>query len=344
MKIQQEVFGVMPDGKEVRKFTLSNDVLEVNVIEYGATLQSFLYDGVDVILGYDTLDGYRNGGSCQGASIGRHANRIAEGKFTLNGKEYILAKNETKTGTHLHGGMVGFDKRVWDSEVLEDGVRFTIVAEDGEEGYPGKLTTTVTYSICEDTLNISYTAISDKDTIVNLTNHSYFNLNGNGQGTILDTELQIFANQFTPMSDVFIPTGELKPVDGTVFDFRTPKTIGRDLSAGDEQIILAGGGYDHNFVLGTDRSWKTAAIAYCPTSGLKLECFTDLPGVQLYISNMLDEKCGKGGAPLGRHQGFCLETQFFPDAPNQPTFPSTTLRAGETFATKTAYRVSRPEK
>ena len=338
------------DGGPVRRFVLHSGELRAAVLTYGATLQTLEYAGSDRILGYDSLEGYRNGESYQGAAVGRYANRIAGGRFTLGGREYDVGRNDKGVG-HLHGGRVGFDKRLWTAEAVDDGegpaVRFSLHAADGEEGYPGNLSVTLTYRLVGgNTLRLTYTAETDRDTVVNLTNHAYFNLNGRvGDGalrddTILDTRVRIAAQAFTPVDARLIPTGELRAVEGTPFDFRQEKAIGRDIGGEDEQLRL-GDGYDHNFVLGTDRRFRHAASAYSPRGGVRLDCFTDLPGVQFYTGNALDEPGGKGGVPLHRRQGFCLETQFFPDSPNRPAFPSPVLRAGETFVSVTEYRFSR---
>ena len=343
MGVKTELWGKIGQT-DIRRFWLESGALRAAVLTYGATLQALEYAGRDCVLGYDTLEGYLSGGSYQGAAVGRYANRIADGRFTLNGTTYDVGRNENGVG-HLHGGQAGFDKRVWQAEVLDDGdqpaVRLSRVSPDGEEGYPGNLAVSLTYRIVGgDTLQLSYTAQSDRDTVVNLTNHAYFNLNGQDGGDVLGTQLQIFADAFTPVDARLIPTGELRPVQGTPFDFRQPKAIGRDIAAQDEQLRL-GQGYDHNFVLGMDRSRRHAVCAYSPESGIRLDCFTDMPGIQVYTANVLDEPGGKGRRPLQKRHAFCLETQFFPDSPNQPSFPSPVLRAGETYASVTEYRFSR---
>lgn len=343
MGVEKSSWGAV-NGVEVQRYVLSNASVQAAVLSYGATLQMLKFAGKDVVLGYDTLEGYRRGRSYQGAAIGRYANRIAAGKFELNGKTYDVGCNENGKG-HLHGGNVGFDKRVWNASIESDGaepsVKFTLTAADGEEGYPGNLQVSLTYTLtAENALRLTYTASADADTVVNLTNHSYFNLNGWDGGDILDTQLQIFAEAITPIDKRFIPTGVLQPVEGTPFDFRTPKAIGRDNTADDEQLCI-GGGYDHNFVLGTTFAWRHAVRARSPKSGICMDCYTDQPGVQLYTSNGLNEPGGKGGLALYKNQGFCLETQCFPDSPNQPSFPTTRLNAGETRTTVTEYRFSR---
>lgn len=332
------------DGIPVQRFVLQSGKLCAAVLSYGATLQMLEYNGQDRILGYDSLEGYLGGGSYQGAAVGRYANRIAGGKFTLNGRICDVGRNEKGIG-HLHGGEEGFDKRLWTAEIVDDGeepaVRFSLLAADGEEGYPGNLSVSLTYRVVGgDTLRLTYTAESDQDTVVNLTNHAYFNLNGREESDILNTRVRIAAEYITPVDARLIPTGEFLPVEGTPFDFREEKAIGQDIGAPDEQLRL-GLGYDHNFVLGPDRRRRHAVSAWSPESGVRMDCYTDLPGVQFYTANMLGEPGGKGGWPLRKNQGFCLETQFFPDSPNQPSFPSPVLRAGERYESTTEYRFSR---
>ncbi len=343
MGVQTENWGKIGETA-VRRFVLESGGLRAAVISYGAALQMLEFAGKDRILGYDTLEGYRGGRSYQGAAIGRYANRIADGRFRLDGREYDVGRNEDGIG-HLHGGAAGFDKRVWSAQVLEDGaapaVRFTLESADGEEGYPGNLSVSLTYRLVGgDTLRLEYAAESDKDTVVNLTNHAYFNLEGADGGDVLDTRVWIAAEAFTPVDARLIPTGEVRPVEGTPFDFRQEKAIGRDIGMDDEQLRL-GGGYDHNFVLGFDRRRRHAASAFSPAAGIRLDCFTDQPGMQFYTANGLDEAGGKGGRPLQKRHAFCLETQCFPDSPNHPAFPSPVLKAGERYASVTEYRFSR---
>lgn len=355
MSIRKEPFGTLADGRTVERWILEGKGgLTAAVLTYGATLQALVYDGIDVVLGYDTLEGYVHGESCQGATIGRCANRIADGRFTLGGVEYDVGRN--KGAVHLHGGFEGFDRKLWTAQEVGQqppSVAMTLTSPDGDEGYPGTLTARVTFTVTDDDrLRIEYTATTDKDTVVNLTNHSYFNLAGSGRpaetGDALDTVLTLYADAITATDALSIPTGELLPVDGTPFDFRQPKPIGRDIDAHHEQLRLAGG-YDHNFVLGTDRVLRLAARAVSPRSGLALTCQTDLPGVQLYTANGLGkvegdsqgEPAGKGGQPLLARQAFCLETQFFPDAIHHDHFPSTVLRAGETYRSCTIYGLSK---
>ena len=343
--MQRKPFGQTRDGQAVEAITLDNGQLSCTFLTYGATLQAVKFAGKDVILGYDRLEDYINAkGSYQGATVGRYANRIAGGTFALDGRTYDVGCNETGRG-HLHGGVHGFDKKVWEAAVLDEGdeprLRLSAVSEDGEEGYPGRLTVSVTLTVTADnTLRLSYEAASDKDTVLNLTNHAYFNLNGYDGGDVLDTVLTIHADAITPVDDRLIPTGELLPVKGTPFDFRKGQTIGAALAASHPQLKI-GGGVDHNFVLGDNRRLRHAVHAVSPRSGLAVDCWTDLPGVQVYTANFLGEDAGKGGINLYRHQGFCMETQFFPDSPNHPEFPSTRLKAREAFHSVTEYRFTK---
>ena len=330
--VKTEVIGTY-EGADVKEFTISDGGLSVSVMEYGATIHRIMFGGVDCVAGYDGLDGYINGGSYQGATVGRYANRIAAAKFTMDGKEYRVGMNN---GTNsLHGGFTGFSHRMFKGEQVSDNaVKFSIFSPDGEGGYPGNLDTSVTFTVEGDTLRLYYEAESDKDTPINLTNHAYFNL---GSKDNLTTVLKINADRITEVDGELIPTGKYIDVEGTPFDFRTAKPIGRDI-AGDHPQIKAGGGYDHNFVLGSPGVFKKdAAVAYCPESGITMTCSTDRPGVQLYASCMLDEPCGKGGVPLSKFYAFCLETQVFANTPNRPEFPNCILKAGEKFNSVTEY-------
>jgi aldose 1-epimerase len=297
-----------------------------------------------VVLGYPTLDGYLKPHPYFGAIVGRVGNRIAKGKFTLEGVTYKLATNDGEN--HLHGGIKGFDKVVWNAEpVREDsavGVKFSYLSKDGEEGYPGNLSCAVTYWLTNNNeLKIEYQATTDKATPVNLTHHSYFNLAGQGQGDILNHQLEILADRFTPVDKGLIPTGELRSVEGTPMDFRQPHTIGERINSDDEQLKF-GLGYDHNWVLNkTSDSLALAARVYEPATGRVMEVRTTEPGLQFYCGNFLDGTLtGKEGRVYKHRYGFCLETQHFPDSPNQPKFPSTILRPGETYNTETVYRFS----
>lgn len=345
MAMEKRRFGRTADGQEIERYILQGaGGLRVSVLTYGATLQAVEFRGKDLLLGYDTLEEYMTAaGSYQGATVGRYANRIAQGRFTLGGRVYDVGCNEKGRG-HLHGGVHGFDKKIWTAQVLSEGdapcVKLSTVSEDGEEGYPGRLGVSVTVTVSADNvLRLAYEAASDADTVLNLTNHAYFNLNGWDGGDVLDTVLTVAADAITPVDSLLIPTGELLPVEGTPFDFRQGQSIGQAL-AGEHPQLTIGGGLDHNFVLGMDRRMRQAIHAVSPRSGIAVDCRTDMPGVQIYTANFLNEKAGKGGVKLYRHQGFCMETQFFPDSPNRPEFPSTVLKAGETFRSVTEYAFS----
>ena len=331
MIVTNKPFGTAPDDQEVDLYTLRNDQgVEVSITNYGGTITSILApdrNGAfrDVVLGYDTLDDYVKNPRYFGALIGRYANRIARGKFQLDGVEYQLAQNNGVN--HLHGGTMGFDKRVWRANVTTDALHLEYVSKDGEENYPGDLSVAVDYSLNdENELRIQYHATTDKDTIVNLTNHSYFNLAG--EGTILDHELTLHAGSYTPVSEDLIPTGEIQSVDGTRMDFRNAR-------------VIADGGYDHNFVLDNWKHGFLRSVARLreAKSGRVLEVFTTQPGIQFYSGNFLDGSLiGKGGVRYEQFAGLCLETQHFPDSPNHPNFPSTVLRAGEAYFEVTIYK------
>lgn len=336
-------FGVMPDGRSVEKVTLTNAVgTSVSVLDYGVTVQSLLFVGKDVVLGFDKLENYFPSTAYIGATVGRVCNRIADGQFCLNGVNYQLACNESARGVHLHGGNVGFDKKIWDYTVVQQGdtpsVCFSLHSDDGEEGYPGALDVSVTFSLSADsTLSLCYEAKGDKDTPVNLTNHTYFNLNGCDGENVSSTQLCIAAEEFTPVNFRLIPTGEYHAVAGTALDFRVPHPMG-DTFACDDPVVAAIGGIDHNFVLAHGRRPLSEALtAYSPLSGIRMTCCTDLPGVQVYTANATDEPAGKYGRTWGRYSGFCVETQYFPDSVNQPTFPSVILPAGETYSSCTTF-------
>ena len=333
MTITKTYFGTTGDA-EVYLYTLTNDLgYEVSIINYGGAVTALKTPdraGVfgDIVLGYETLDDYVRYPRYFGALIGRHANRIADGRFILNGVQYQLGRNNG--ANHLHGGFNGFDKRVWSA--AEDGnvLRLSYLSKDGEESYPGNLEAFGDYRLLDNELSIEYRAATDKETIVNLTNHSYFNLKG--AGTILDHELTLNADSFTPVSSDLIPTGEIKSVTATPMDFRAGKKIGSELE-------LAGG-YDHNFVLNDwAGSLKTAARLYEATTGRVLEILTTEPGIQFYSGNFLDGSLvGKKGVAYEKYAGLCLEPQHFPDAPNHPNFPSTVLRPGEEYRHTTIFR------
>ncbi|GIV85789.1 MAG: aldose 1-epimerase [Candidatus Roseilinea sp.] len=348
MNIRSNCFGHLPDGATVDQYTLENDNgMSVQIITYGGIITALRVpdragDLDDVVLGFDNLDGYLAGHPYFGCIVGRFANRIAGGRFTLDGLTYQLAVNNGPN--HLHGGLAGFDKKLWRASIgSSDGavsLALSYLSPDGEENYPGNLHVTVTYTLTHDNaLRIGYRAHTDKPTILNLTNHTYFNLAS--QGDILDHEIMINADHFTPVNEALIPTGELQPVAGTPLDFRQPMRIGARIDDPHEQIARAGG-YDHNFVInGAMGELRFAARVYEPSSGRTLEVHTTEPGMQFYSGNFLSGAiAGKGGRVYGRRAGLCLETQHFPDSPNQPGFPSVVLRPGERFASTTVFRFS----
>ncbi len=350
----RQSWGQMPDGRPVHLFTLKNARgMTMQVSDYGGTIVSLTAPDrngnfADIVLGYDRLEDYRKASPYFGALIGRYGNRIADGRFTLDGKTYPLATNDQPGGIpcHLHGGTVGFDKVVWDAQaVVRDGavcLQLHHFSPDGTEGYPGNLNVIVYYWLTDDnTLRVEYEATTDQATPVNLTQHSYFNLAGHNSGTILDHELMIHARYITAVTPGLIPTGERMPVEGTPFDFTRPTAIGKRVDADHEQIRL-GPGYDHNFVLADwDGTLQRAATVYEPGSGRLMEVWTTEPGLQFYCGNFLDgSNVGKGGHAYQYRTGFCLEAQHFPDSPNQATFPSTILRPGEVYRQTTEYRFS----
>ena len=338
-------FGKMPDGTPVEMFTLTNaNGVEVRAISYGAIITSLRVPDrtgkvADVVLGFDALEGYLKGHPYFGCVVGRYGNRIGKGQFTLDGHTYKLPTNNGPN--HLHGGIVGFDKYVWTAEPVKgrNAVAFSRTSPDGEEGYPGTLKVRVTYTLTDkNELVVDYHASTDKATPVNLTQHSYFNLAGNGAGDILDHVMMLNADRYTPVDDTLIPTGELAPVTGTPFDFRKPTPIGARIN-GDHPQLKNGRGYDHNFVLNRQGSGpQLAARVVEPKSGRTLEVRTSEPGVQFYTGNFLDGSLkGKDGAVYKHRTGFCLETQHFPDSPNKPNFPSTILKPGAEYKTQTVF-------
>jgi aldose 1-epimerase len=342
-------FGETPDGRSVRIYSLRNaNGLKADIMTYGATvvtLQTPDKNGKmdDIVLGYDNLAGYIKNSPYFGAIVGRYGNRIANGRFTLDGVEYKLATNDG--ANHLHGGVKGFDKVVWDDEPVwradAVGVKLTYLSKDGEEGYPGNLKSTVTYLLTsKDELRIEYEATTDKATPVNLTHHGYFNLTG-GQRDILGHVLMLNADRFTPVDKGLIPTGELLPVKGTPMDFTKATEIGARIEEPYEQLKF-GGGYDHNWVLNKNNKDMTLAARVTePITGRIMEVYTAEPGIQFYSGNFLDGTItGKRGIVYKHRWGFCLETQHYPDSPNKPTFPSTILRPGEKYETTTVYKFS----
>ncbi len=344
VQISERPFGQMPDGSVVTAFSLTNaNGLKATLIELGATLVSLQTpdrDGsfADIVLGCDTLDGYRDHNTYFGCIAGRYANRIAKGKFSIDGAEYSLATNDGPN--HLHGGTVGFDKVLWKGVpfATSEGpsIRFTYLSKDGEEGYPGNLSCAVTYTLTNDNeLKIAYQATTDKATPVNLTHHSYFNLSGHDGGSILDTQMMINASRYTPVDETLIPTGELAPVLGTPFDFTTAHPI-------EDTFGDVPGGYDLNYVLNKTTGWlELAARATDAKSGRVMEVLTTEPGLQFYTGNFLNASFeGKNGVKYPKNSGFCLEAQRFPDSPNHPNFPSAILRPGEEYSQITVYRFS----
>ena len=324
-------------------YTLTNTLgFEVSVANYGGAVTSLKTPDREgnfgeIALGFETLDEYVHNPRYFGALIGRHANRIARGRFSLDGVEYQLPCNNG--ANHLHGGFKGFDKRVWDVREAGNTLHLTYFSKDGEEGYPGNLTAFVDYTLLDNELRIDYRATTDRDTIVNLTNHSYFNLKGGG--TILDHQLTLNADSFTPVSRDLIPTGKIRPVEETPMDFRIGKAIGAEISADYDQLGFTGG-YDHNFVLNDyDGSLRSAVRLYEPITGRVLEVLTTQPGMQFYSGNFLDGSLiGRNGFTYVKYAGLCLEPQHFPDAPNHSNFPSTVLRPGDKYTQTTIFRFS----
>lgn len=350
-RMEKEDFGSTPEGEKVDLYTIRNkNGMEVKIMTYGGIITSLTApdkDGnyKDVVLGFDSLEQYTKSNPYFGAIIGRYGNRIAEGKFSLDGTEYVLSKNDGEN--HLHGGDKGFDKVVWiatpGTGENANSLQLSYTSEDMEEGYPGELKTIVTYTLNDDnSLDVEYEATTDKTTIVNLTQHSYFNLSADYDQTILDHVLEINANQYLPVDGGLIPTGELKDVAGTPFDFRNPKTIGKDLADEDsDEQLRRGLGYDHCWVLNEqDSGMRFAASAYHPETGRLMEVHTNEPGIQFYSGNFLDstltQKGGEG--TYAKRTGFCLETQHYPDSPNQEGFPSVVLKPGEKYSSKTMYK------
>ena len=341
MSVSKRPFGVTADGEQVTEYIITNEQgASASILDYGATVRCIIVpnrDGklIDAVLGYDTIEEYEKNTCYFGATIGRNANRIQGAEFEIGKNKYTLQPNEGKN--QLHGGARGFDKRMWTASCLEDGVNFFRVSPDGEEGFPGKVEACVLFRLNNaNALEINYWAESDADTVCNLTNHCYFNLDG---GDVRNHRLQIFADAFTENNDECLPNGKILPVAGTPMDFSEPKTIGRDIDADYEQTRLFSG-YDHNFVLRGDFSMKCAAILQSEESGIELSVYTDRPGLQLYTSNAMYEQKGKGASSYGAYSGVCLETQFFPNALRYSHFPTPILRKGEFFRSVTIYELS----
>lgn len=348
MKIEQQLFGKTGAGEEVHLFTLqSSKGLVARITNLGGIITSLLLpdrDGqlADVVLGYDKLEQYLADPCYFGCLVGRYANRIGGGKMQIDGQEYQLEVNNDLN--HLHGGSNGFNRRVWQAETAQTGeamlLKLSLHSPDGDQGYPGNLQATCVYTLTEDNrLVLDYQATTDKTTVVNFTNHTYFNLAGNLTSEISDHELQIGAQFYTPLSGSFIPTGELQDVKGSVFDFRSPVKIGDRMGSSDRQSQMAGGGFDHNFLVNSERKGAgMAAMVYHPGSGRELQVATTQPGMQFYTPDFVVPVTGKQGQTYQGRCAFCLETQHYPDSPNQPDFPTTLLRPGETYKEQTVWR------
>ncbi len=336
-------FGVMPDDTAVSLFTSATETLTVTFSDYGARLISLQAPDragtpAHVIIGYDSLDLYIADKTYSGALIGRYANRIANGRFSLDGSNFQVPQNDATNA--LHGGAIGFDRRVWSALPLSDGIEFTLVSPAGDQGFPGTLNARVRYTLSGSQLRIDYSATTDAPTIVNLTNHAYFNLSGGAQPTILDHHISIPAAAYTPITPALVPSGELAPVDETPFDLRQPARIGDQIDDDDAQLKYAGG-FDHNWVLDATGELKLAATVHEPVSGRSLTVHTTQPGLQFYSGNFMDGTMpARSGGFYPRRGGLCLETQHFPDSPNHPNFPSTVLRPGETFRSTTIFTFS----
>jgi aldose 1-epimerase len=344
-EVSMKPFGKMPDGTQVELYTLTNaSGMQAEITTYGATVVSLKTPDrtgkyADIVLGMEDLAGYRKQANFFGATIGRYGNRIGHAQFSLDGKKYDLPKNDGENT--LHGGPEGFDKRVWKARPAGGSLEMSYVSKDGEEGFPGKLSAKVVFTLGANELKIDYTATTDKDTVANLTNHSYFNLAGQGEGNILQHQVTINASRFTPVDAGLIPTGELQAVKGTPFDFTTPTAIGVRIEQDDQQLKF-GKGYDHNWVLDKSNGGLTkAAEVYESQTGRVMEVWTTEPGLQFYTGNFLDGSIrGKGGKAYPHRGAFCMETQHYPDSPNKPSFPPTELKPGSTYHTTTIYRFS----
>ena len=341
MTANRAEFGRTPEGRAVELLTLNSGSASCGIITFGAALRSLTVPDrtgspVDVVLGYDTLEEYRTNDAYLGAVVGRFANRIAGGRFTLNGTDYTLAVNNGPN--HLHGGVVGWSYRVWEvAELTDTRAVLTLHSQDMEEGYPGNVDVTVTYRLEGSALTLTYEAVSDRDTPINLTNHSYFNLAGHSSGFAMDQVVSLAASRYTPADETSIPFGRLDSVEGTPMDLRTPRPFAAQIDDGFQQLVW-GRGYDHNYVLdGAPGQLHPAARVSCPSTGITLTAETTLPGMQLYTANWLTDRKGKNGARYAPRHAFCLETQFFPDSPNKPGFPSCILKAGETYCHKTRF-------
>ncbi|MDO4284885.1 MAG: aldose epimerase family protein [Eubacteriales bacterium] len=347
MSVAKEHYGLTADGREISLYTIVRDGITAKVTDFGAILVSLLVpdrDGVssDVVLGYDAAEGYFDNSCFFGATVGPNANRIANASFSLNGQKYSLPVNDGVNNLHTDQEL-GLHKKLWEAQTQEYGVTFNVTVPDGECGLPGNRSFSVTYSLTEQGgLLLSYHAQSDQETLINLTNHSYFNLAGHGAGSVLEQELKLFCSHYTPVVKGAIPTGEIRSVEGSPFDFTQSKTIGKEIDADCEQLALVGG-YDHNFCVDGytgDGTMRPVAAAYDSRSGRVMEVFTTLPGVQFYAGNSLDVSGGKDGAFYGPRSGFALETQFYPDSANEPTFPQPFFGPEHAYESATEYRFS----
>ncbi len=350
-RISISPFGTMPDGQPVTSYMIENRLgSQIEIIDLGGIITSLVVadkngDFSDIVLGLDAPQQYINDSPYFGAIVGRYANRIANGKFTIDGNEYSLATNNGPNA--LHGGIVGFDKKIWKAETFENdtsaGIKLSLTSPDGDEGYPGTLLAQVEYIFDDkNQLTINYSATTDKATVLNLSQHTYFNLDGHASGSIESLELMLNASRYTPVDQTLIPTGKITPVENTPMDFRIPKPIGQDINNDFEQLQF-GGGYDHNWALDKtgENGVSLAARVVSPKSGRMLEVYTDQPGIQFYTGNFLENgRQGKNGTSYGYRGGFCLETQHFPDSPNHDNFPSTLLKPGEEFSSTTIFKFS----
>lgn len=343
MSVEKSFYGKTSDGRDIEKYIIKNENgLSAQVITYGATLDKlFVKDKNgnldDILIGFDDISSHEKLSANQGVTVGRYANRIAFGKFSIDGEEFEVTHNENETC--LHGGDE-FSKAVWDAEINgENSVKFKYFSPDGTCGFPGNISVSVTYTLTSDSLKIDFEAVSDKKTVMNFTNHAYFNLGGYGSGDILGHILKIDADNFTPTDEKSIPTGEIKSVENTPFDFREPKPIGKDIYEDCEQLRQARG-YDHNFCINSPSLEKPCAVVTEPLKNRTMEVYTDLPGVQLYCGNFLDSVKGKNGTLMNQYDGFCLETQFWPDSPNRDNFTNCVFDKDEVFKTTTIFKFS----
>ena len=343
--MERRPFGAASDGRAVDEIILDNGTLRCSLLTYGAALRGLVVQGsagqVDVVLGFDSMEAYELQDKFMGAVVGRYANRIAGGRFTLDGQEYVLARNDGEN--HLHGGPGGFFSKFWEAVPCgKHGVTFSCESGDMEEGYPGRLRVSVTYRLEGEALHLSYRAVTDRTTLCNLTSHAYFNLNGHNAGEAMEQILTLHAGHYTPVGPGSIPTGEIAPVEGTPMDFRTPAAIGARIDQSFRQLELCSG-YDHNWVVdGEAGLLRPAAVLESIRTGVRMEVETTLPGIQFYAGNyMAGCPAGKGGARYSRRDAVCLETQFFPDTPNHPSFPQCFLRPGEAWEHETVFRFSR---